>query len=212
MARYTGPKCRLCRREGMKLFLKGERCHTMKCAIAKRGANYPPGMQGWKRPRKPSEYGLQLREKQRLKRMFGILERQFRRNFSMAQRTRGNTGEALIQIVGRRLDNVVRAAGFGHGPNSARQIVSHGLARLNGRRVDVPSIMVKIGDVITFTEKEKPRAMVKSVLENSKAYQQVPGWLERDEEKLSVKVLNLPTREEFPFEIREQLIVEGCSK
>lgn len=212
MARYIGPKCRLCRREGMKLFLKGERCHSMKCAITRRGANYPPGMQGFKRPKKPSDYGMQLREKQRLKRMFGILDRQFRRTFTTAQRDKGNTGTTLLQLVVRRLDHVVRSAGFGHGPASARQIVAHGLVRLNGRRVDRPSILVKPGDVVTFTAKEKPRALLAKVLESTKAYQQVPAWLERDETNLTIKVLNLPSREEFPFEIRERLIVEGSSK
>jgi small subunit ribosomal protein S4 len=196
----------------MKLFLKGERCHGMKCAITKRGANYPPGMQGWKRPKKPSDYGMQLREKQRLKRMFGLLERQFRRTFRSAQAWKGNTGTALLQLVTRRLDNVVRAAGFGYGPNSSRQIVSHGLVHLNGRRVDVPSIQLKPGDVVTFTGKEKPRALIAKILETTKNYQQVPGWLERDEANLTIKVLNVPGREEFPFEIREHLIVEGSSK
>jgi len=212
MARILGPKCRLCRREGMKLFLKGERCHGMKCAIAKRGANYPPGMQGWKRPKKGSDYGAQLREKQRLKRMFGMLDRQFRRTFAEAERDRGNTGTMLLQFVTRRLDNVVRLAGFGYGPSSARQIVAHGLCRLNGRRVDRPSMLVKPGDVVSFTAKEKPRALIQKVLESSKAYQQVPAWLERDEANLTIKVLNVPSREEFPFEIRERLIVEGSSK
>jgi small subunit ribosomal protein S4 len=138
MARNIGPKCRLCRREGMKLFLKGERCHTVKCAIAKRGDNYPPGGRMTKRGR-GSEYGAQLREKQRLKRMYGMLERQFRLAFSRAQMKRGNTGAALLQVVERRLDNVVRQGGFGLGPASARQIVVHGMVQVNGRKVDRPS-------------------------------------------------------------------------
>jgi small subunit ribosomal protein S4 len=196
----------------MKLMLKGERCFGPKCAIQKRGANYPPGMQGWKRQKKVSEYGMQLRERQRLKRMFGILDRQFRCVFTEAQRKTGNTGTHLIQLVSRRLDYVVRMAGFGYGPASARQVVAHGLVRLNGRRVDRPSMIVKAGDVITFTDRENSRALIKKVLEATKAYQEVPGWLERDETNLSVKVLNLPSREEFPFEIREKLIVEGASK
>ena len=212
MALYNGPKCRLCRREGMKLFLKGERCHSAKCAITRRGDNYPPGMHGWKRAKKPSDYGSQLREKQRLKRMFGLLERQFRRMFSIAQRTRGNTGVALLQLMERRLDNVVRAAGFGYGPSSARQIVSHRVLHLNGKPVDVPSILVRAGDVITVAPRDKSKEFIKRVLESTKTYQEVPGWLERDETNLSIKVLNLPTREEFPFQVREQLIVEGLSK
>jgi small subunit ribosomal protein S4 len=211
MARNIGPKCRLCRREGMKLFLKGERCHTVKCAIAKRGDNYPPGGRMMKRGR-GSEYGAQMREKQRLKRMYGMLERQFRLAFSRAQMKRGNTGAALLQVVERRLDNVVRQGGFGLGPASARQIIVHGMVLVNGRKVDRPSYLVRAGDVVTFTGKEKPRKFIGEVLEKTKAFQQPPSWLERNEEAMSLKVLQLPTREEFPFQIREQLIVEGASK
>jgi len=169
-------------------------------------------MQGWKRPRKPSQYGLQLREKQRLKRMYGVLERQFRRTFSIAQNLRGNTGELTLQLMERRLDNVVRASGLAYGISAARQMVTHGLVQLNGRKVDVPSIMVKIGDVISVHGRERTQKWARGVVEATQAYQPVPGWLERDDEKLTVKVLNLPTREEFPLQIREQLIVEGCSK
>lgn len=211
MARYLGPKCRLCRREGMKLFLKGERCHTVKCAIQRRGDVAAPGGRMFKRGRS-SEYGAQLREKQRLKRMFGLMERQFRVVFERAQRRRGNTGSALVEFVGRRLDAVVRASGFGFGPASARQIVAHGLVRVNGRKVDIPSYMVRAGDVVSFTTKEKPRKMLASVLERTKAYQAPPGWLERDETAMTVKVLQAPARDEFPFVIRERLIVEGLSK
>jgi small subunit ribosomal protein S4 len=196
----------------MKLYLKGERCHTNKCAITKRGDNYPPGMQGWKRPRKPSEYGRQLREKQRLKRMYGLLERQFRRMFSIAQKTRGNTGEVLLQLMDCRLDNVVRASGLAYGPASARQMVTHGLLHVNGRKVNIPSILLKTGDVVSVHPRERTQSLVKGIVESSKVYQNVPGWLERDEGALTIKVLNLPTREEFPLQIREQLIVEGCSK
>ena len=212
MARYSGPKCRLCRREGMKLFLKGERCYARKCAITRRGDTFPPGAKSWRRPGKMSEYGMQLREKQRLKRMFGVLEKQFRRTFQVARKSRGNTGEALMRVMQRRLDHVVRMGGFGHGPASARQIVSHGLLRLNGRRVTVPSIQVREGDVITVAEREGARKLVTSVLETTKGYQELPDWLERDDEKLSLKVSRAPAREEFPFPIREQLIVEGLSK
>jgi small subunit ribosomal protein S4 len=211
MARNIGPKCRLCRREGMKLFLKGERCHTVKCAIAKRGDNYPPGGRMMKRGR-GSEYGAQLRERQRLKRIYGMLERQFRLAFGRAQMKRGNTGAALLQIVERRLDNVVRQGGFGLGPASARQIVVHGMVLVNGRKVDRPSYLVRAGDVVTFTTKEKGRKFIAEVLEKTKAFQQPPSWIERNEEAMSLKVLQLPTREEFPFQIREQLIVEGASK
>ncbi|HYC76689.1 MAG TPA: 30S ribosomal protein S4, partial [Planctomycetota bacterium] len=159
-----------------------------------------------------SEYGAQLREKQRLKRMFGLMERQFRVVFDRAQRRKGNTGQALVEFVGRRLDAVVRVSGFGLGPASARQLVAHGLVRVNGRKVDIPSYTVRPGDVVSFTEKEKPRKLLASILERSKAYQTPPGWLERDEQALTVKVLQPPARDEFPFVIREQLIVEGLSK
>jgi small subunit ribosomal protein S4 len=211
MARNIGPKCRLCRREGMKLFLKGERCHTVKCAIAKRGDNYPPGGRMMKRGR-GSEYGAQLRERQRLKRMYGMLERQFRVAFARAQMKRGNTGAALLQIVERRLDNVVRQGGFGLGPASARQIIVHGMVIVNGRKVDRPSYLVRPGDVVTFTAKESPRKFLASVLEKTKAFQNPPSWIERNEDAFALKVLQLPSREEFPFQIREQLIVEGASK
>ncbi len=212
MARNIGPKCRLCRREGIKLFLKGGRCHGAKCAISRRGDTQPPGIQGTKRAKKMSEYGMQLREKQRLKRMAGLLERQFRVVFARAQRQRGNTGTVLIDLVQRRLDHVLRVAGFGHGPASSRQIIVHGLVMLNGHRADRPSMLVNAGDVITFTQREKARTLIKNVLETTKGYQQVPGWLERDETNLAVKVLNLPARDEYPFDIRAQLIVEGASK
>jgi small subunit ribosomal protein S4 len=195
----------------MKLFLKGERCHTVKCAIAKRGDNYPPGGRMMKRGR-GSEYGAQLREKQRLKRMYGMLERQFRLAFSRAQMKRGNTGAALLQVVERRLDNVVRQGGFGLGPASARQIVVHGMVLVNGRKTDRPSYQVRPGDVVTFSTHEKTRKFLTQVLEKTKAYQQPPSWIERNEESYSLKVLQLPAREEFPFQIREQLIVEGASK
>jgi small subunit ribosomal protein S4 len=195
----------------MKLFLKGERCHTVKCAIQKRGDGAAPGGRMFKRGR-GSEYGSQLREKQRLKRMFGLLERQFRTVFDRAERSRGNTGTALIELVSRRLDAVVRASGFGFGPASARQIVAHGLVRVNGRKTDIPSFTVRPGDVVSFTDREKPRKLLAAVLERTKAYQTPPGWLERDESAMTVKVLQAPARDEFPFVVREQLVVEGLSK
>ncbi len=159
-----------------------------------------------------SDYGSQMREKQRLKRMFGMLERQFRLAFGRAQRSRGNTGATLLQVAERRLDNVVRASGFGYGPASARQIVVHGWVLVNGKKVDRPSYMVRAGDVVSFTTRENARKALGQILDTSKAYQQVPSWLERSEDAMTVKVLQLPTREEFPFKIQEQLIVEGASK
>lgn len=210
MARITGPKCRLCRREGMKLFLKGERCHTVKCAVEKRGT--PPGMRTWSRARR-SSYGMQLREKQRLKRMYGVMEKQFRIYFGRAVQTKGNTGDNLLLEVERRLDNVVRLSGFGHGPSSARQIVGHGHTYVNGRRCDRPSRQVKVGDVITFTGHERKRKHVTSVAETAGSYLgEIPAWLEVDREKMEIRVIALPTREQFPFLINEQLIVEGMAK
>ena len=210
MARTTGPKCRLCRREGMKLFLKGERCFTVKCAVERRGT--PLGVHTWSR-RRPSTYALQLREKQRLKRIYGVMERQFRIYFDRAVQRKGNTGDNLLLEVERRLDNVVRAAGIGLGPASSRQIVSHGHVYVNGRRCDIASRQVKEGDVITFTEKEKARKHVAAAAESAKVFMgEVPGWLEVDRDKLTIKVLQLPTREQFNYPINDQLIVEGMSK
>lgn len=210
MARITGPKCRLCRREGMKLFLKGERCHTVKCAVEKRGT--PPGMRTWSRARR-SSYGMQLREKQRLKRMYGVMEKQFRIYFGRAVQTKGNTGDNLLLEVERRLDNVLRASGFGLGPASARQIVGHGHTFVNGKRCDRPSRQVRVGDVITFTDHERKRKHVKVVAEASPSFLgETPAWLEVDREKMEIRVIALPTREQFPFQINEQLIVEGMAK
>ena len=210
MARITGPKCRLCRREGLKLFLKGERCATAKCAVERRGT--PPGVHTWSR-RQRSSYGLQLREKQRLKRMYGVFEKQFRIYFSQASRKKGNTGENLLLEVERRLDNVLRASGLVFGPNAARQVVVHGHVLVNGHRCDRPSRQVKPGDVVTITKNEKKRKHVAAMAEATPSYlSEAPPWLEVDREKLEAKVLQLPSRDQFPFPINEQLIVEGCSK
>jgi small subunit ribosomal protein S4 len=196
----------------MKLFLKGERCHTAKCAIAKRGENYPPGVHTWRKGR-VSEYGRQLREKQRLKRIYGLYERQFRTVYAEANRSTGNTGESLLKLVERRLDNVVRAVGFGLGPASARQLVAHGHVVVNGKKVDRPSFVVKLNDVVGISKKERARKLAAANLERSKAFiEKIPAWLELNQETLEAKVLALPTREEFPYQIQEQLIVEGCAK
>lgn len=202
----------MCRREGMKLFLKGERCFTVKCAVEKRGT--PPGMHAWGRQRR-SSYGMQLREKQRLKRVYGLMDRQFRHWFAKALQAKGNTGTNLILMVERRLDNVVRAAGFGYGPASARQMIVHGHVFVNGRRCDRPSSSVKPGDVITVTKTEKARKHIAKIAEATKAYNASgPEWLEVNRDSLEIKVLTLPTREQFRPEIsiNEQLIVEGCTK
>lgn len=213
MGRITGPKCRMCRRENMKLYLKGSRCHTTsKCAVDKRGS--PPGMHSWSRQRK-SSYGMQLREKQRLKRVYGLFERQFRHYFAEALQKKGNTGANLIQRVERRLDNVIRAAGFGYGPASARQLVVHGHVYVNGKRCDRPSAAVKAGDVISISKKDRVRKHVLAIVESTKAYLRgAPDWLEVNGDALEVKVLSLPLREQFRPEIaiNEQMIVEGCTK
>ena len=208
MGRETGPKCKQCRREGMKLFLKGPRCEMARCGFTKRP--YPPGMQTFRR-RKLSEYGLQLREKQKLKRFYGIFERQFQRYFEMAERQKGNTGDNLLIILERRLDNVVQRLGLASSRPQARQFVAHGMIMVNGRKVDIPSYLCKSGDVITVIKKERIEKVIESVREITRGAR-LPSWLEISEEPLAGRMTALPTREEVPVEIREQLVVELCSK
>ena len=209
MARYTGPVCRLCRREGMKLFLKGERCYTDKCAIEKR--NFIPGQHGKARRSKMAGYGVQLREKQKVKRIYGVLEDQFRRYFAQAERTRGITGETLLQLLERRLDNVAYRAGFATSRSAARQLVRHGHFVVNGRKVDIPSYSVKPGDVVTVRESSRKNAAVLHAVEEVKGHG-VPEWLLSDAEELSAKVGSVPTREQINLPVQEQLIVELYSK
>jgi len=208
MARYTGASCRLCRREGQKLFLKGERCYSNKCAIARRG--YAPGQHGAQR-KKLSEYGIQLREKQKAKRFYGVLEKQFRRYFELASRRKGITGENLLQILESRLDNVVYRLGFATTRAEARQLVRHGHIEVNGKRVDIPSYIVKVNDVISVAEKSRKLERFKEILEvtGSKI---VPKWLEADQENLTGKVVALPAREDIDLQVQEHLIVELYSK
>jgi len=208
MARYTGPVCRLCRREGEKLFLKADRCYTDKCAIERR--KYPPG-QHWQNRPKLSDYGLQLREKQKLKRMYGLLERQFKRYFEIASKKKGVTGEALMQLLELRLDNTVSRLGFATGIRSARQLVTHGHVLVNGRKVNIPSYNLKPGDVIEIKEKSKNLEIIKESLEKAK-HRGIPPWLELDAENMRGKVLYVPSREEIPVTAREQLVVEFYSK
>ena len=208
MARYTGADCRLCRREGIKLFLKGDRCYSDKCGVEKRP--YPPGQAGKKRPR-DSEYRVQLREKQRTKRIYGLLEKQFRGYYTIASRQTGITGENLLRILESRLDNVVYRLGFAKSRDEARQIVRHGHIVVNGHRVDIPSYRVRPGEVIAVAEKSKNMLMIKTALIASEKIE-VPGWLEVDIEKLQGKILSLPTREQIDCPVREQLIVELYSK
>ena len=208
MARYTGADCRLCRREGVKLFLKGDRCYTDKCAIERR--NYAPGEAGKKRV-KESEYRLQLREKQKTKRIYGVLEKQFHHYYEIAGRQQGVTGENLLRILESRLDNVVYRLGFAKSRAEARQQVRHGHIVVNGRRVDIPSFRVKAGDLVAVAPKAKDLLVIKSALISNERVQ-VPAWLEVDIEKLQGSVLALPQRDQIDLDIREQLIVELYSK
>ena len=208
MARYTGADCRLCRREGAKLFLKGDRCYTDKCAIERR--NYAPGEAGKKRI-KESEYRLQLREKQKTKRIYGVLEKQFRGYYKKAKSMPGITGENLMRILESRLDNVIFRLGFARTRKEARQIVTHGHIQVNGRRVDIPSFRVKAGDVVAVAPKSKELLVIKSALVSNERFQ-VPAWLEVDIEKLQGSVLSLPQRDQIDLDIREQLIIELYSK
>lgn len=208
MGRYTGPVCRLCRREGMKLFLKGERCDTPKCAVARR--EQPPGERRWRRP-KVSEYGTQLREKQKVKRFYGVYERQFRRCFREAERRRGNTGENLLILLERRLDNVVHKLGFAVGRRQARQMVRHGQILVNGRRVSIPSALVKEGMTITPARDAKSQKLVKENLDRTGSVP-VPSWLSITEDPPTGAVIGQPTREEVSVPTDEALIVELLSK
>jgi small subunit ribosomal protein S4 len=209
MARYVGAVCRLCRREGMKLFLKGERCYTEKCAIEKR--NFPPGQHGKTRKAKLAGYGVQLREKQKVKRIYGVLEDQFRRYFETAERQRGITGETLLQLLERRLDNVAYRMGLATSRPQARQLVRHGHLQVNGRKVDIPSYSIRVGDVISVRASSQKDVSVQHALEEVKG-RGVPEWLSFDVEKMSGRIVSLPTREQINLPVQEQLIVELYSK
>jgi small subunit ribosomal protein S4 len=208
MARYKDEQCRICRREGQKLFLKGSRCYTDKCSVTRR--NYAPGEHGQGK-KKLSEYGMQLREKQKTKYFYGVGEKQFRKYFAMAENKKGITGENLLQILESRLDNVVYRAGFGTSRAQARQLVNHGHFDVNGRKVDIPSYLVKTGDVITVREIKKDNKTIKENIEVNKA-KPVPAWLEKDNDKLQVKVVKLASREDVDIAVEEHLIVELYSK
>ena len=208
MARYKDEQCRICRREGQKLFLKGSRCYTDKCSISRR--NYAPGKHCQKR-KKLSEYGTQLREKQKTKSFYGVGEKQFRKYFEMASNTRGKTGEILLQILESRLDNVVYRLGYGASRAQARMLITHGAFEVNGKKVDIPSYLIKAGDVIAVREIRKDNGMIKLNVEQNVA-RPVPEWLEKDAEKLSGKVVRLPAREDVDIPVEEHLIVELYSK
>ncbi|QLA15635.1 30S ribosomal protein S4 [Desulfolutivibrio sulfoxidireducens] len=208
MARYTGAKCRLCRREGAKLFLKGDRCFTDKCAYERRP--YAPGQHGRIR-KKMSDYAVQLREKQKVRRMYGILEEQFRAYFQRADMKKGVTGDNLLIFLERRMDNVVYRMGFANSRNQARQLVRHGVITLNGKRVTVPSIQVKTGDVIGIRDQNRESPIIKEA-QQVIARRGCPSWVEVDGAALKGKVNAMPTREDIQFPINEQLIVELYSK
>ncbi len=209
MARYIGPVCRLCRREGMKLFLKGERCYTEKCAIEKR--NFAPGQHGKTRKSKLAGYGVQLREKQKVKRIYGVLEDQFRRYFEQAERTRGITGETLLQLLERRLDNVAYRLGFATSRPAARQLVRHGHFTVNGRKVDIPSFAVRQGDVVAVRATSGENPIIQHAMVEVKG-RGIPEWLMFDSGSLSGRISQLPTREQINLPVQEQLIVELYSK
>ena len=208
MARYTGSVCKLCRREGEKLFLKGERCYSDKCSVSRR--NYVPGQHG-KGRKKTSEYGLQLRMKQKARRYYGILEGQFRHYFEMAERKQGVTGENLLRILESRLDNVVYRLGWASSRAEARQLVVHGHFMVNGKKVDIPSYLLRAGEVVAVSAKSKESTKVQAVLETNSG-RPVPAWLDLNREALEAKVVNLPAREEIDTPVEEQLIVEFYSK
>jgi small subunit ribosomal protein S4 len=209
MARYTGPACRICRRQGMKLFLKGTKCTTEKCPFQKRG--YPPGEHGQARAKKMSDYGVQLREKQKVRAMYGVLERQFRKAFYTATRAKGQTGVRLLELMECRLDNVIFRLGFTGSRAQARQLIRHGHVRVGDRRVNVPSFSVRPGQVIQVVSSAKILALVKETREATKD-RPVPAWLERDQVSPKGTVKTSPTREDVQFPIKEQLIVELYSK
>lgn len=210
MARYTGAVCRLCRREGTKLYLKGDRCYSDKCAVVKR--TYAPGQHGQAQARKKvSEYGIQLREKQKARRIYGVLETQFRNYFEKAERQKGVTGENLLRLLELRLDNVVYRLGFANSRVEARQLVRHGHFTVNGRRVNIPSFMVRVGETIGVSETSRKSPKFDEISELA-AHKTVPAWLEMDKDALVGKVLALPTREDIDVPIQEHLIVELYSR
>ena len=209
MARYTGAKCRLCRREREKLFLKGSRCYTDKCSFERR--KYPPGLHGPKRTRKLSVYGLQLREKQKVKRIYGVLEGQFRRSFEIARKMKGSTGENLLSILERRLDNVVYQLAFAQSRTQGRQLVRHGHVRVNAQKVDIPSFLVKANDVISIRDTSKKKSFITDAME-SRDVSAISDWLSLDPAKREGRVQRLPERSDITHPINERLIVELYSK
>ena len=210
MGRYLDSSCKLCRREGVKLMLKGIRCETAKCPIEKKERNLGPGMHGWRRGR-ASEYAVRLREKQKVKRYYGLLERQFSRIFRQAERTKGNTGELLLQLLERRLDNVVYKLNFAPSRKAARQMITHGHIYVNGRKVDVSDYTIKVGDKITTKGSEKSVKKTKQQLESNPNFT-TQSWLQLDREVPSATIVAFPSREDVQILVEEHLVVEFCSR
>ncbi len=210
MGRYLGSSCKHCRREGMKLMLKGIRCETAKCPIEKKQRNLAPGMHGWRRGR-ISEYGVRLREKQKVKRYYGLLQRQFMKCFRQAERMKGNTGETLLQLLERRLDNVVYKLNFAPSRKAARQIIAHGHIYVNGHKVNVSDYTTKIGEKITIKGSQKSRKRVKEQLDTNPNFA-AQGWLQLSREKPEATIVALPTRDDVQVPVEELLVVEFCSR
>jgi len=210
MGRYIDSSCKLCRREGMKLMLKGGRCETAKCAVERREKNLAPGMHGWRRGRS-SNYGVRLREKQKVKRYYGLLEAQFRRYFQKAAKGTTDTGKQLLELLERRLDNVVYKINFAPSRKAARLLIAHGHICLNGRRVDVPDITVRIGDKITLKNSDRTQKIVKAQLDSNPNFV-VQGWLQLDTQKPMATVVSMPGRDDVQLAVEEQLVVEFCSR
>jgi small subunit ribosomal protein S4 len=210
MGRYLGSSCKHCRREGIKLMLKGTRCETAKCPVEKKQKSLSPGMHGWRRGRS-SEYGIRLREKQKVKRFYGIMERQFMRYFQQAERLKGNTGQTLLQLLERRLDNVVYKLNFAASRKAARQTITHGHIYVNGHKVDLPDYSIDVGDKISLKGSEKSSKKIKQQLELSPNFA-TQSWLQLDRAKPEATVVALPAREDVQIPVEEQLVVEFCSR
>jgi len=210
MGHFLGSSCKLCRREGIKLMLKGIRCETAKCPIEKKQRNLAPGMHGWRKGR-GGEYAVRLREKQKVKRFYGVFNRQFMRYFHKAERTKGNTGEVLLQLLERRLDNVIYKLNFAPSRKAAKQLIAHGHIYVNGRKVNVGDYITKIGDKVTLKGSEKSVKKVKQQLESNPNFT-TQSWLQLDREKPEASIVALPTRDDVQIPVEEQLIVEFCSR
>ena len=210
MGRYLGSSCKYCRREGMKLMLKGTRCETGKCAVERRERHMAPGMHGWRRGRH-TDYGVRLREKQKVKRFYGLLDKQFMRYFRKAERRQGNTGEVLLELLEMRFDNIIYKLNFAPSRKAARQLISHGHVHINSRKVDIPDYGMKVGEKITLKNNSRTAKLVKQQLESNPSFA-TQGWLQLDSEKPAATVVGVPSRDDVQLVVEEQLVVEFCSK